>query len=131
MRWWNMNENKQIIQIGNVCPTKNRDNPNQGRVYDPSGISPSLNCKRGGNLEPHIIDENLRCRKYTPLECFRLMGFTDEDFFKVKQALNETFYNGNDRSNSQLYKLAGNSISVPMLEFIFCQMFDDNDEIWV
>lgn len=43
-----MNENKQIIQIGNVCPTKNRDNPNQGRVYDPSGISPSLNCKRGG-----------------------------------------------------------------------------------
>jgi DNA (cytosine-5)-methyltransferase 1 len=59
------------------------------------------------------------------------MGFTDEDFFKVKQALNETFYNGNDRSNSQLYKLAGNSISVPMLEFIFCQMFDDNDEIWV
>lgn len=59
------------------------------------------------------------------------MGFTDEDFFKVKQALNETFYNGNDRSNSQLYKLAGNSISVPMLEFIFCQMFDDNNEIWV
>lgn len=59
------------------------------------------------------------------------MGFTDEDFFKVKQALNETFYNGNDRSNSQLYKLAGNSISVPMLEFIFCQMFDDDNEIWV
>lgn len=43
-----MNTNKQIIQIGNVCPTKNRDNPNQGRVYDPSGISPSLNCKGGG-----------------------------------------------------------------------------------
>lgn len=42
-----MNTNKQIIQIGNVCPTKNRDNPNQGRVYDPSGISPSLNCKGG------------------------------------------------------------------------------------
>jgi len=59
------------------------------------------------------------------------MGFTDEDFFKVKQALNETFYNGNDRSNSQLYKLAGNSISVPMLEFIFCQMFDDENQIWV
>lgn len=43
-----MNTDKQIIQIGNVCPTKNRDNPNQGRVYDPSGISPSLNCKGGG-----------------------------------------------------------------------------------
>lgn len=126
-----MNADKQIIQIGNVCPTKNRDNPNQGRVYDPLGISPSLNCKGGGNLEPHIIDESLRCRKYTPLECFRLMGFTDEDFFKVKNALMETFYNGRDMANSQLYKLAGNSISVPMLEFIFCQMFDDENEIWV
>lgn len=43
-----MNADKQIIQIGNVCPTKNRDNPNQGRAYDPLGISPSLNCKGGG-----------------------------------------------------------------------------------
>lgn len=59
------------------------------------------------------------------------MGFTDEDFEKVKTALNETFYNGKDRSNSQLYKLAGNSISVPLLEYLFCQMFDDNNEIWI
>lgn len=87
-----------------------------------------------GSLPKHnnrIIEEDERVRRLTPLECFRLMGFTDEDFFKVKKALNETFYNGKDRSNSQLYKLAGNSISVPMLEFIFCQMFDDNNEIWV
>lgn len=114
-----------------MCPTKTRTNPNQGRVYDPHGISPSLNCKGGGNLEPHIIDDNCRVRKYTPLECFRLMGFTDEDFFKVKKALNETFYKGKDKSNSQLYKLAGNSISVPMLEFIFCQMFDEQNELWI
>ena len=59
------------------------------------------------------------------------MGFTDADFEKVKKALNETFYNGKDRSNSQLYKLAGNSISVPLLEYLFCQIFDDNNEIWV
>lgn len=127
----NINADKQIIWIGNVCPTKNRANPNQGRVYDPTGISPSLNCKSGGDLEPHIIDENLRCRKYIPLECFRLMGFSDEDFYKAKQALIDSFYNGRDRANSQLYKLAGNSISVPMLEYIFCQMFDENNEIWV
>ena len=82
-------------------------------------------------MEPHIIDDNCRVRKYTPLECFRLMGFTDEDFFKVKKALNETFYKGKDKSNSQLYKLAGNSISVPMLEFIFCQMFDEQNELWI
>lgn len=45
----------QIIQVGNVCPTKTRSNPNQGRVYDPQGISPTLSCMGGGNLEPHII----------------------------------------------------------------------------
>lgn len=35
----------QIIQVGNVCPTKTRSNPNQGRVYDPQGISPTLSCR--------------------------------------------------------------------------------------
>lgn len=59
------------------------------------------------------------------------MGFADDDFEKVKTALNDTFYGGKDRSNSQLYKLAGNSISVPLLEFIFCQIFDSENEIWV
>lgn len=59
------------------------------------------------------------------------MGFSDEDFYKAKQSLIDSFYNGRDRANSQLYKLAGNSISVPMLEYIFCQMFDENNEIWV
>lgn len=89
-----------------------------------------LTRRGGGNLEPHIID-GLRVRKLTPLEEFRLMGFTDEDFEKAKSALNQTFYNGKDRSNSQLYKLAGNSISVPLLEYLFCQIFDTDDEIWI
>lgn len=52
-------------------------------------------------------------RKLTPLECWRLMGFTDEDFYKA-QAVN---------SNSQLYKQAGNAIVVPVLEAIFSQLF--------
>lgn len=38
----------QIVQVGNVCPTKTRSNPNQGRVYDPNGISPTLSCMGGG-----------------------------------------------------------------------------------
>ncbi len=32
-----MKSNKEILWVGNVCPTKTRDNPNQGRVYDPMG----------------------------------------------------------------------------------------------
>lgn len=62
---------------------------------------------------------NKKIRKLTPLECFRLMGVTDDDFYKIKKALNETFYKGKDKSNSQLYKLAGNSIVVQCMEKIF------------
>ena len=45
----------KVMQIGNCRPTKNRKNPNQGRIYDINGIAPCLNTKGGGNLEPHII----------------------------------------------------------------------------
>lgn len=38
----------QVIQVGNMCPTKTRSNPNQGRVYDSDGIAPTLNCMGGG-----------------------------------------------------------------------------------
>ena len=53
-----------------------------------------------------------RIRKLTPLEVWRLMGFTDEDFHKAEKV----------NSNSQLYKQAGNSIVVDVLEAIFKQM---------
>ena len=66
----------------------------------------------GGNQEIKVavMDENKkrRIRKLTPLECWRLMGFDDEDFRKA-EAVN---------SNSQLYKQAGNSIVVNVLEGI-------------
>lgn len=51
-------EDIRLKQIGNVCPNKNRDNPNQGRVYDKEGLSPTLNSMRGGNLQPMVIVEN-------------------------------------------------------------------------
>lgn len=46
----------QIKQLGNVFPTKTRDNPNQGRVYDENGLSPALNCMGGGNREPCVCE---------------------------------------------------------------------------
>ena len=52
---------------------------------------------------------DFRIRKLTPKECWRLMGFDDEDFDKAKNA---------GISNSQLYKQAGNSIVVNVLEGI-------------
>ena len=55
----------------------------------------------------------LRIRRLTPKECFRLMGFDDADFEKAASV----------NSNSQLYKQAGNSIVVPVLEHIFHALF--------
>ena len=46
----------QIKQLGNVFPTKTRDNPNQGRVYDENGLSPALTTMGGGNREPCICE---------------------------------------------------------------------------
>lgn len=60
--------------------------------------------------------EDFKIRKLTPLECWRLMGFDDEDYYKAKEALNNTYYKGKDRSDSQLYKQAGNSIVVNVIE---------------
>lgn len=48
-----------VKQIGNCCPTKTRDNPNQGRIYDTDGLSPSLNCMGGGNRQPFVFDKPL------------------------------------------------------------------------
>ena len=97
-------------------------------IYQTQGISPTIIESHGDVVK--ILDKK-RLRKLTPLECFRLMGFEDEDYFKAKQAMEKVFYNGNDRSDSRMYKMAGNSIVVPVLESIFKELFglkgDDNN----
>ena len=50
-------EEPEVHQIMNVCPTKTRDNPNQGRVYDINGIAPTLTKMDGGNREPMVIEQ--------------------------------------------------------------------------
>lgn len=61
--------------------------------------------------------EGLRIRKLTPKECWRLMGFTDEEFNRAAEV----------NSNTQLYKQAGNSIVVDVLVKIFTNLFSTND----
>jgi site-specific DNA-cytosine methylase len=58
---------------------------------------------------------DLRIRKLTPLETWRLMGFDDSDFHKAELV----------NSNTQLYKQAGNSIVVDVLEYILKQLFKE------
>lgn len=190
-----------VIQIGNCIPSTTRDNPSRGRIYDQEGISPTLCCMQGGNLQPMVltkgaliipeatkrgyaeahegdsinleqpnsntrrgrvgkgvaqtlttscnqgvlepsgiytqvsnnfqrgplknlsrtlkanthdagVTDGVKVRKLTPLECWRLMGFSDDDFYKAAKV----------NSNSQLYKQAGNSIVKQVLMAIFRQM---------
>lgn len=120
-----------VQQIGQYN-TPTRKNSSRFRVYDQEGLSPSLTTMGGGNLEPHIPIKNatkqgyieatdgdgvdlLRIRKLTPKECWRLMGFSDEDFRKAESVC----------SNSQLYKQAGNSIVVDVLEAIFKELLKE------
>lgn len=57
-------------------------------------------------------NQGVRVRKLTPKECWRLMGFSDEDYEKAEKIV----------SKSQLYRQAGNSIVVNVLMEIFKEM---------
>ncbi len=52
--------NMEVIQVGNVMPTKKRKNPNQGRVYSIEGIAPCLNGMTGGGRQPYIVVKDER-----------------------------------------------------------------------
>ena len=106
------NTNGEINQVGNIVNTTSfGGNTQRGRIYGTDGISPALNCVGGGGLEPKILVReatNYKIRKLTPRECWRLQGFPDWAFDKAQKV----------NSNSQLYKQAGNSVTVNVIEEI-------------
>lgn len=91
------------------------------RVYSPYGLSPTIHTCGGGQQEPKVLimkNGKVRIRKLTPLECWRLMGFDDEDFRRAEKHC----------SNTQLYKQAGNSIVVDCLEGILRNLFSPEEQ---
>lgn len=88
-------------------------------VYDDAGLSPTLTATDSSHPN-HVLtggNKTYRIRKLTPKECWRLMGMKDEHFEKCVAA---------GVSNSQLYKQAGNSIVVDVLEHLFASIFKVN-----
>lgn len=81
----------------------------RGRVGHDVAQTILANCQQGVCVKDIL---KLRIRKLTPKECWRLMGFTDDDFEKAAKV----------NSNAQLYKQAGNSIVVNVLMAIFSQL---------
>ena len=86
------------------------------QVYDETGITRTVKSGEGSGNIPKVIDNttSYRIRKLTPRECFRLMGVTETDIDKIQQS---------GVSQSQQYKMAGNSIVVDVLYHIFRKMF--------
>ena len=90
--------------------------PTEQRIeVNKTGVSNTLTTVRKDN---YVLEPTLRIRKLTPKECWRLMGFDDEDFEKVEHEISKT----------QLYKQAGNSIVVNVLEAIFEELRKVYDE---
>jgi DNA (cytosine-5)-methyltransferase 1 len=86
----------------------------QDRIYDEQGISTAVTT----SFMPSVLNQ-LQIRKLTPRETWRLMGFDDSDFDKASAI----------HSNSTLYKQAGNSIVVNVLEHILKGLFYESTTI--
>lgn len=127
---------KRLRLLGNMdCTdgTLEKDN----RVYDMNGVAATITCgsswvqgkyldirkaEKDGDFVYEINDEKylIRVRKLQPIECWRLMGFTDEDFHKAEKV----------NSLTQVQKQAGNSIVVSVLMGIFSQLDIDGVDKW-
>jgi len=89
----------------------------RGRVQEGGQVSPTLMA--GGEAPCRYEgkeDNSYRIRKLTPRECFRLMGVTEADIDKIQQS---------GVSQSQQYKMAGNSIVVDCLYHLFRKMLTE------
>ena len=96
---------QQIKVIGNYMPGEHE----AGRVVDENGLCPTVKENHGTTT---ATVSGLRIRKLTPRECWKLMDFDDEDYDKAAKV----------NSQTQLYKQAGNSIVVGVLEAILGEM---------
>lgn len=126
-----------LEKVGNVNPSGKGMN---GNVFSEDGLAPTLTTNKGeGNkilqiprgfnkgglhdicptLSSHswecnnFVKEQIRIRKLTPKETFRLMGFSDSAYEAASKAV----------SNSQLYKQSGNSIVVDVLYYILVKLY--------
>lgn len=85
-------------------------NTQYSRVYDSKGVSTTLNAQGGGlGAKTGLYSAGDKVRRLTPKECFRLQGFKDEMVeLGYKLGISDT----------QLYKMAGNAVSVPVVEWV-------------
>ena len=114
--------NNKKIELPCIVASRGRNpkNPSSRVAGEPTEQRLEINTNGTSNTittvqkDNYAIEESFRIRKLTPRECFRLMGMRDDDIDKIQEA---------GISNTQQYKLAGNSIVVDVLEAIFKNLF--------
>lgn len=113
---WERNEDMEcvvykgrVLKEGDGLYLHNSDDFNQGSL---DGISRTLKATK---FDAGVV-QNYRIRKLTPRECFRLMGVSEKDIDNIQKS---------GISKTQQYKMAGNSIVVDVLYYIFKKMFVD------
>lgn len=113
-KYINSYDDKYKVRGGNLVINRTIACTKSTREGNTRADSSDYICKElmeNTNIDKKDI-QKYRIRKLTPKECYLLMGFTSEDYDKAKQV----------NSESQLYKQAGNSIVVNVLEAIFKEM---------
>ncbi|WP_313261020.1 DNA cytosine methyltransferase [Lacrimispora sp.] len=99
------NTRNRIVEESRI--NKNRHSSLMNSVLNVKGITPALDCMQGGNRQPKI-QIGTKIRKLTPCECFRLQGWTDKYYDRAAKV----------NSDSQLYKQAGNGVTVNVIQAI-------------
>ena len=96
----------RMVKIGDIDDL----NTQYSRVYDSKGVSTTINAQGGGlGAKTGLYNIEHKVRRLTPKECFRLQGFKDEMVdLGYKLGISDT----------QLYKMAGNAVSVPVVEWV-------------
>ena len=116
------------IEVAN-CITAREDRGISNRIAEGTAVLEipdysyclDANYWKGTTIEQYVTkcrrqlvpESDVRIRKLTPKECFRLMGFSDEDYEKASSV----------NSNTQLYKQCGNSIVTNVLYYIYVELY--------
>lgn len=130
-----------VIKVGKTTSSNNKSHQKDD-VISLNGISTTLlstDYKQPKQI--YLNDQSIRIRKLTPKECFRLMGFSDKDYYASKtgsrqiaqEILDKYPHQGKRQmdeverisrmSNTQLYKQSGNSIVVDVLYYILVELY--------
>jgi DNA (cytosine-5)-methyltransferase 1 len=127
---------EEVIQVGNMVEEAGYSNPVTGRVYSGEGVAPCCNSMQGEGRVPKVLQEKVDTaesgcgdrgvvlmrgrlwwvRRLTERELFRLMDLEEGDIDLLL---------GSGISNTQLAKMAGNSIVVSCLYWIFYKLLVD------